>query len=296
MLATNSRHNSPCLGVVDTDWHFGAKNANTLLIRVDIIMGIEIDELETVVRSPALKSWYYRFFGLPHFGSRVRFSKIKNLLSLSSKTKILDIGCGIGSYLNYACHLSGCSGVGVDRLEDVITVARRVNNYYKLQNQFVVSDIDNYLSGLTKQRFDLILCIEVIEHLENPQAVLAKCISILTPQGKLILSVPTAPVHQWLFKIERDRFSYGVDRHVVDGYTEGTLTNFVKNANARIVKRVETFKVFGQVLWEISEKLRGIKVLYYFIVPVFGLLSRLDDLLSPSGTNNGMILVVEKDA
>lgn len=257
---------------------------------------LKIGQLEAVVQSSILKSWYYRIFGLPHFGSQVRFSKVKNLLGLSSTSKILDVGCGIGSYLNYASYLFDCSGVGIDRLENVISVARRVNDHYKLQNQFAVSEIESYLFGLTGQQFDLILCIDVLEHLDNPGVVLAKCISTLSAQGKLILSVPTAPFRHWLFEIRRNHFNYGVDRHAVDGYAEEVLAGFIKNASARIEERVETFKMFGQILWEISEKLWKFKPLYYFIVPIFCPLYRLDNLLSPPGTNNGIILVVKKDA
>ena len=40
------------------------------------------------------------------------------------------------------------------------------------------------------QRFDTILCLDVLEHLRNPSAVLAELRSMLAPGGAVLISVP----------------------------------------------------------------------------------------------------------
>ena len=55
----------------------------------------------------------------------------------------------------------------------------------------IESNINNSFSKLGNQKFDLILIISVLEHLDNPVEVLKKCKNILKPNGKILINVPT---------------------------------------------------------------------------------------------------------
>jgi 2-polyprenyl-3-methyl-5-hydroxy-6-metoxy-1,4-benzoquinol methylase len=257
---------------------------------------MRLGNLEAIAQKSAFNRLYYQLFGLPHYGSQVRFSIIKNLLKVSQDSTILDIGCGDGPYLNYASYMYGSSGLGIDRLDNRLSVARRVNAHYKLHNLYIEGDVNRFLKKKVKNKYDYVLLIEVLEHLKNPQDAVARCFKLLKRKGKIILCSPIIPKHKWLFDIPPVFFDYGKDNHLVDGFTEKQLKHDFINNYGKIILRVETFKVLAQVLWEISEKLRRHQRVYRFFVPILYFLSLLDGKLSPKGTHSGLILVAQKTA
>ena len=93
--------------------------------------------------------------------NRYYYDYIKNMISdITSNffySSILDIGCGTGEILN---HLNPERGVGIDISSKMIFFAKKKFKKYN----FIASDFKNI--HLTN-KFDLILLIDVIEHLED---------------------------------------------------------------------------------------------------------------------------------
>ncbi|NPV51541.1 MAG: class I SAM-dependent methyltransferase [Candidatus Methanofastidiosum sp.] len=102
-----------------------------------------------------------------------------------SEIKGLDVGCGKGdvtiplSYLGYKM-------VGIDISPDNIKVAnsKRVKDY---NPQFFVVDAEKMT---LKEKFDFVICSEVLEHLKDPQRALSSIHSVLKKNGLLIVTVP----------------------------------------------------------------------------------------------------------
>ncbi len=101
--------------------------------------------------------------------------------------KILDIACGEG----YGSHLLAKKAkqvIGVDYEAAAINTAE--HNYKAHKNtKFVCADGLAYL-GNTKDRFDLIVSFETIEHIKNYKKFLKGLQECLKPGGTLILSTP----------------------------------------------------------------------------------------------------------
>lgn len=98
----------------------------------------------------------------------------------------LDVGCGAGLLAEPLARL-GASVTGIDAAPEVIAVARAHAAGAGLTIDYRVGDVQQ-LDG----RFDLITCMEVIEHVADPRVFLAALARRLAPGGLLILSTPNA--------------------------------------------------------------------------------------------------------
>jgi 2-polyprenyl-6-hydroxyphenyl methylase/3-demethylubiquinone-9 3-methyltransferase len=108
-----------------------------------------------------------------------------NRSPLSGKTA-LDVGCGAGLLAEPLARL-GATVTGIDAAPEVIAVARDHAAERGLDIDYRVSAIEA-LEG----RFDLVTCMEVIEHVADPAAFLASLAQRLAPGGLLVLSTPNA--------------------------------------------------------------------------------------------------------
>ena len=98
----------------------------------------------------------------------------------------LDVGCGAGLLAEPLARL-GAKVTGIDATPEVIAVARDHAEAMGLEIDYRVGDVQQ-LDGA----FDLITCMEVIEHVADPASFLKALAARLAPRGLLILSTPNA--------------------------------------------------------------------------------------------------------
>jgi 2-polyprenyl-6-hydroxyphenyl methylase/3-demethylubiquinone-9 3-methyltransferase len=104
---------------------------------------------------------------------------------LDGKTA-LDVGCGAGLLAEPLARL-GAKVTGIDATPEVIAVAREHAQAMGLEIDYRAGDVQQ-LDGA----FDLITCMEVIEHVADPAAFLQALAKRLAPDGLLVLSTPNA--------------------------------------------------------------------------------------------------------
>jgi ubiquinone/menaquinone biosynthesis C-methylase UbiE len=116
-----------------------------------------------------------------------RFSKaIVNEVKRCDPVSILDVGCGEGFILqqlrknNLGKHLEG-----VDPMPQAIEVGKKLHPHLKLK----LGDI--YKLPYKDNAFDLVMCCEVLEHLEHPEKGLKELIRV--SKKYVVLSVPNEP-------------------------------------------------------------------------------------------------------
>lgn len=107
---------------------------------------------------------------------------------------ILDIGCGYGSVVRtFAPPRENYLGI-----EHNPMVVQWLNKQYP-DYAFLVLDTDT--DPLPAQRkFDTILLIAVLEHLDQPEQLIASLPQLLKPEGKVVLTTPT-PLGGWVHAI-----------------------------------------------------------------------------------------------
>ena len=116
---------------------------------------------------------------------RRRLQRIVRILRLRPEDRVLDIGCGSG-WLASLCAARGCKVTATDVSHAGVLAAGR--RYDGEIGSFAVGDA--YQMGLRSGSFDVVLLSEVVEHLEDIQAVLTEAKRLLKPAGRLLVSVP----------------------------------------------------------------------------------------------------------
>ena len=115
------------------------------------------------------------------------FSKIGGLLSNISFENVLDIGCGEGILLHHIQdHLVGKNVLAIDIDPIEIETAQKNIPFVKLGVASV------YDLPFSDSEFDLVICCEVLEHLQNPDHALQEIWRVTTKY--CILSVPNEPI------------------------------------------------------------------------------------------------------
>jgi 2-polyprenyl-3-methyl-5-hydroxy-6-metoxy-1,4-benzoquinol methylase len=111
----------------------------------------------------------------------------KDILSMlpTHSRKVMEVGCGDGSTLNYLKSNAFCDWTyGVELFPDAAEIAsEKVDILY--QSNIEIMDLP-----VEESSMDLILCLDVLEHLVNPSKVIAYLHKLLAPNGLIIASIP----------------------------------------------------------------------------------------------------------
>jgi len=111
-----------------------------------------------------------------------------------SQQILLDVGCGAG-LLSEALAYRGAKVTGLDMSSAVLSAARHHASEYDLEIDYVEQSIEVYAEQ-HKNSVDVVTCMEMLEHVPDPQAVIAAISHLLKPGGWAFLSTlnrrPTA--------------------------------------------------------------------------------------------------------
>ncbi|MCK9613996.1 MAG: class I SAM-dependent methyltransferase [Candidatus Omnitrophica bacterium] len=108
--------------------------------------------------------------------SEIFYNKLRK--HLSPQAKILDIGCGDGSFLRLAKGQFSCAGIEIS--EYLASLARTIDGADIKWGNF----LDTEFKGET---YDAITLISLLEHLDDPFSALKKCFNLLNKNGILLL-------------------------------------------------------------------------------------------------------------
>ena len=142
-----------------------------------------------------------------HKFNPIRISYIKeniiNSFKLSNNSKplnnveILDIGCGGGLLSEPMCRL-GAKVSGIDASEKNISIAKLHAKKSNLDINYVCTSPENFK---TKSRFDVILNMEIVEHVEDVDFFLKSCSKLLKKNGIMFVATINKTLKSYLFAI-----------------------------------------------------------------------------------------------
>lgn len=106
-------------------------------------------------------------------------------LGLSGR-KILDVGCG-GGLLSEAMAKAGAQVTGIDMSPDALSVARlhALDSGVDVDYQQITAE---EFAAEHAGQFDIVTCLEMLEHVPNPSTVITACASLVKPGGRVIFS------------------------------------------------------------------------------------------------------------
>lgn len=116
-----------------------------------------------------------------------RVDFIANVLktSLGPDARILDVGCGNGVISRHLGKL-GFNVLGIDVSEKTIETARSLTTSPNVK--FMTKSAEELVAS--GERYDAVICSEVLEHLHDPGSLLHVLYQSLAENGKLIVTVP----------------------------------------------------------------------------------------------------------
>lgn len=120
-----------------------------------------------------------------------RRDAIRRLLGTIKFRSVLDVGCGDGQLLIWLKRQLGDDVVFTG--SDLSSETVRENSLRHPYAQFHVMNLEReHLPGT----YDVVLCTEVIEHLDEPAAALRNLAAMVAPGGHLILTCPTGKMYE----------------------------------------------------------------------------------------------------
>lgn len=102
--------------------------------------------------------------------------------------KILEVGSGLG-YFTYALNKAGYEARGLEYSETATSFA---NEFF--DNNYTQGTIEEYAKN-NKEKYDVVVATEVIEHVESPESFIGAFLEVLKPGGKIIITTPNKDVH-----------------------------------------------------------------------------------------------------
>lgn len=137
------------------------------------------NSIQSAMQSRQLNRRQY-FYELATTSKKYFIPYIQRHKQVERGMKVLEIGCGDGgNLLPFSC--MGCDVVGVDMAEGRIKDARKFFLENGAKGRFIASDV--FLLEELKHQFDLIVCHDVIEHIDDKEGFMCKCKQLLKQGG-----------------------------------------------------------------------------------------------------------------
>jgi 2-polyprenyl-3-methyl-5-hydroxy-6-metoxy-1,4-benzoquinol methylase len=137
-----------------------------------------------------LEEKYLQYTDYHHFpGGRKRLRIItkyceKRSLRLGRRLRVLDVGCGNGAISLPVASLDH-SLLGIDISPESVELASHKNLFPNAR--FMVH---NLMEKSLPEKFDLVICSEVLEHLPEPESLMRAMAEVLEPGGLMVITVP----------------------------------------------------------------------------------------------------------
>lgn len=124
-------------------------------------------------------------------GTKARYDTVVDCLrqaGVTDSTRLVDVGCGDGALCGVIAQDLGCRVTGVDPSAIAIRFADEEFARRGLSGEFVQAE--GYRYPFPDGAFDTAVCSDVIEHVREPEALLAEIHRLLRPGGVLVLTTP----------------------------------------------------------------------------------------------------------
>jgi SAM-dependent methyltransferase len=209
-----------------------------------------------------LRSWYVR----------------QELIALREKfgddeITIYDAGSGFGQHTYFmAKNLSPCKIFSVDVKEDWIMDCKDFFSKRKIKNiSFNVEDLTNINH---QDKFDVIVCIDVMEHIEKDEQVFRNYFAALKKDGYLLINSPSIYGGSDVHDENEESF---ISEHARDGYSKEDLELKLHPLGFETYQTKYTYGFWGDKAWRLGIKypmlLLNISKLFFIILPVYYLVT-----------------------
>ena len=129
----------------------------------------------------------------------LRLNYIQERCSLSG-LKVLDVGCG-GGILSEAMSNLGAEVIGIDASDKTIGVAQAHGLKVNSNVNYIQTTIEDLLEEGLHKNFDVITCLEMLEHVPDPSQIVKLCSGLLEDNGHAFFSTINRNPKSYLFAV-----------------------------------------------------------------------------------------------
>ncbi|MCX6236343.1 MAG: class I SAM-dependent methyltransferase [Bacteroidia bacterium] len=230
-------------------------------------------------RTPFLRKLFYSLLDLLLLRAWHVFKELRSLKkrSFSGKIRILDAGSGFGQYSYRLSRIFAGSIIkGVDVKQEQIDDCNRFFNSAGLQERvnFEYADLTEYSEPYS---YDLILSVDVMEHIEEDELVFNNFYKSLRNNGVLLISTPSDQGGSDTNDHDQDAVHGFIEEHVRDGYGIDDISQKLNHAGFSDVEVRYTYGTTGSLSWKFSMKypilMLGKSKLFFILLPLYYLIT-----------------------
>jgi len=218
-----------------------------------------------IEKFPFLRILFYKFLDLILLRQWYVKAKIRKYFPIWFPVHFYDAGAGFGQYSYFILkNWKKAEVLAVDIKTDYMDSFSRYAAKTGWQNFFCQqADLVDFIPD---KKFDLIIAIDILEHIEDHVQVLKNFKEVLNKKGKLIISSPS----------NFDESAKFTEEHVRPGYSKEDIISKLEKAEFKIVSFEYSYGKFGQVYWKLCLKfplsLISKNKLFLFILPFYYLI------------------------
>lgn len=162
--------------------------------------GTNVDAAELAKFNNLASRWWDKEgdFRPLHQINPLRLDWIRERVTLAGKN-VVDVGCG-GGILTEAMAVAGAKVTGIDMADAPLAVAR----LHQVESGTDVDYRQMRAEDLARERpgeFDVVTCLEMLEHVPDPSEVIAACHALVKPGGYVFFSTINRNPKSFLFAI-----------------------------------------------------------------------------------------------
>lgn len=155
--------------------------------QTESVQGLNVDPAELHKFAALAHRWWdpNSEFKPLHEINPLRLSLIDQKAALAGK-RVLDVGCG-GGILSESMALKGAQVTGIDLGEKALKVAQlhQMESGVAVDYRLISAEA---LATEMPQSFDVVTCMEMLEHVPDPAAVVKACATLVKPGGMVFFS------------------------------------------------------------------------------------------------------------
>lgn len=199
---------------------------------------MNIDQNEVTKFAEQADKWWDKEgdFKPLHKINPLRASYINDIVNLENKN-FLDVGCG-GGILTEAIFDKGAFVTGIDAAGPGIETARMHAKKNSKNINYIVGTAEEFYEK-NDDRFDVVSCLEVLEHVPDPKSLIDVCTKLLKPGGDLFLSTINKNPRSWVTAIVGAEYIFKIlpkGTHEYDKFIKPSkLAEYIRAANAELL-------------------------------------------------------------
>jgi len=245
-----------------------------------------------VLNALFLRAWYVR-------------REVRRLLDAyppSRPVRVLDAGTGFGQYAYFVARECPNARVRAVDIKPIYLDRARTFVNQTAQAPQITWSVDDLTHLRAEGPFDLILSVDVMEHIADDRAVFEHFARVLRPGGHVVINTPSDQGGSDVQDASDESF---IGEHVRDGYNMSALEEKLRNAGLRPVNSLYTYGPYGSTAWRwlikrpmqmLGRSWASLVVLplYYLVALPIGMWLNRRDMQVPNATGTGLVVVAQK--